>query len=109
MDDIGWNNIFIRFDQVKDIEELQPLVFSGWFESDYGVKEGTPKVIYSLDGFQSHSDTIYLAEEELPGTYSATYVPESTSESISYYLEVQEYNGSETHVSSSGLPGSFIR
>ena len=90
MDDIGWNNIFIRFDQVKDIEELQPLVFSGWFESDYGVKEGTPKVIYSLDGFESHSDTIYLAEEELPGTYSATYVPESASESISYYLEVQD-------------------
>ncbi|WP_321370551.1 T9SS type A sorting domain-containing protein [uncultured Draconibacterium sp.] len=90
MDDIGWRNIFIRFDQVKDIEELQPLVFKGWFESDYGVKDGTPKVIYSLDGFENHSDTIYMAEEEEPGMYSATYVPESASESISYYLEVQD-------------------
>ncbi|MDX8341629.1 T9SS type A sorting domain-containing protein [Draconibacterium sp. IB214405] len=88
MDDIGWTNIFIRFDQVKDIEVLQPLVFSGWFESDYAVKDGTAKVIYSLDGFESHSDTIDLVEED--GIYSATYVPESESESISYYLTVQD-------------------
>nr|WP_319572824.1 T9SS type A sorting domain-containing protein [uncultured Draconibacterium sp.] len=90
MDDIGWKNIFIRFDQVKDIEELKPLVFSGWFESDYGVKAGTPKVIYSLDEFESHSDTLNLIDTEGDGTYSVTYVPEAGTDKISYYIEVQD-------------------
>ncbi|QIA09854.1 T9SS type A sorting domain-containing protein [Draconibacterium halophilum] len=88
MDDIGWRNIFIRFDQVKDIEELKPLVFSGWFESDYGVKAGTPKVIYSLDEFESHSDTLDLVDTQGDGTYSAIFVPENGTEKISYYIEV---------------------
>ncbi|WP_320111270.1 T9SS type A sorting domain-containing protein [Draconibacterium orientale] len=90
MDDIGWRNIFIRFNQVKDIEELKPLVFSGWFESDYGVKAGTPKVIYSLDEFQSHSDTLELVDTEGDGTYSVTYVPEAVTDNISYYIEVAD-------------------
>ncbi|WP_297095089.1 T9SS type A sorting domain-containing protein [uncultured Draconibacterium sp.] len=90
IDDIGWRNIFIRFDQVKDIEELKPLVFSGWFESDYGVKAGSHKVIYSLDEFQTHSDTLELVDAEGDGTYTATYAPEAGTESISYYIEVQD-------------------
>lgn len=90
MDDIGWRNIFIRFDQVKDIEELKPLVFSGWFESDYGVKSGTPKVIYSLDEFVSHSDTLELIDTESNGIYSVIYEPETGTEKVSYYIEVQD-------------------
>ncbi|WP_163324874.1 T9SS type A sorting domain-containing protein [Draconibacterium mangrovi] len=90
MDDIGWRNIFIRFNQVKDIEELKPLVFSGWFESDYGVKAGTPKVIFSWDEFESHSDTLELIDLEGDGTYAATYVPKIGTEKISYYIEVQD-------------------
>ena len=46
MDDIGWRNIYIRFDQVKDIEELKPLVFSGWFESDYGCKRRNARKLF---------------------------------------------------------------
>lgn len=88
MDDIGWRNIFIRFTQVKDIEELQPLLFSGWFESDYGVKAGTPKVIYSLDEFENHSDTLELVDTQGNGTYAATFVPANGTEKISYYIEV---------------------
>lgn len=90
MDDIGWRNIYIRFDQVKDIEELKPLVFSGWFESDYGVKDGTPKVIYSLDEFDSHSDTLELMDLKGDGTYSVTFEPAAGTEKISYYIEVQD-------------------
>ncbi|WP_082063743.1 T9SS type A sorting domain-containing protein [Draconibacterium sediminis] len=90
MDDIGWRNIFIRFDQVKDIEEIKPLVFSGWFESDYGVKAATPKLIYSLDEFVSHSDTLELIDMEGDGTYSVTYTPEAGTDKISYYIEVQD-------------------
>ncbi|HYQ59377.1 MAG TPA: T9SS type A sorting domain-containing protein [Draconibacterium sp.] len=90
MDDIGWSNIFIRFDQVKDTEELKPLVFNGWFESDYDVKAGSPRVIYSLDDFESHSDTIVLADVLGDGMYSAIYIPEDTAKNISYYIEVQD-------------------
>ncbi|WP_319479710.1 T9SS type A sorting domain-containing protein [uncultured Draconibacterium sp.] len=90
MDDIGWRNIFIRFDQVKDIEELKTLVFSGWFESDYGIKSGTPKVIFSLDEFESHSDTLELIDAEGDGTYTVTYLPKIGTEKISYYIEVQD-------------------
>ena len=88
MDDIGWRNIFIRFPQVKDIEELQPLLFSGWFESDYGVKAGTPKVIYSLDEFESHSDTLDLVDTQGNRTYAVTLVPANGTEKVSYYIEV---------------------
>ncbi|WP_319500012.1 T9SS type A sorting domain-containing protein [uncultured Draconibacterium sp.] len=88
MDDIGWRNIFIRFTQVKDIEELQPLLFSGWFESDYDVKAGTPKVIYSLDEFENHSDTLELVDAKGDGAYAATFIPANGTERISYYIEV---------------------
>lgn len=89
MDDIGWRNIFIRFNQVKDIEELKPIVFSGWFESDYGIKTGSPKVIYSLDEFENHVDTLELINNE-GDTYSATLNPGPGTEKISYYILVQD-------------------
>lgn len=90
MDDIGWRNIFIRFTQVKDIEELEPIVFSGWFESDYGVKEGTAKVIYSLDEFENHSDTLELINVEGTETYTGTINPEIGTEKLSYFIEVRD-------------------
>ncbi|WP_297092112.1 T9SS type A sorting domain-containing protein [uncultured Draconibacterium sp.] len=90
MDDMGWSNIFIRFNQVKDIEELRPLVFEGSFDSDYGVKQGSAKVIYSLDEFESHSDTLFLIEDKNNREYSVTYTPEAGTEMISYIVEVQD-------------------
>ncbi|MCY1721234.1 T9SS type A sorting domain-containing protein [Prolixibacteraceae bacterium Z1-6] len=93
MDDIGWRNIFIRFEPPKDIEEIKPISFDIFLESDYEIDSRTLKVIYSTDGFTSHTDTLLLGAAETGGYYNAFIIPESGIDSISYYIQAGDVMG----------------
>lgn len=87
MDDIGWRNIFIRFDPPKDMEVMGPFDFDVTFESDYRIDEDALFVIYSTDGFNSHVDSLKLENQGSTGVYHATLTPKPGTDSISYYVQ----------------------
>jgi len=93
MDDIGWRNIFIRFDPPKDMEVMGPFDFDVTFESDYSIDEDALFVIYSTDGFNSHVDTLLLEDQGNTGVYHATLTPKTGTDSISYYVHAGDVMG----------------
>lgn len=86
MADIGWKNLIIQFDQLKDIETVQPLVFNVEIKSDYPLDTTALFIPFSYDGFKSHNDTISLKQAG-NDFYTATLTPspENTGE-IHYYI-----------------------
>ncbi len=90
MDDIGWRNLFIRYDAPKDMEEIGPIDFDVTFESDYELDTSSLIVTYSTDGFQSHSETISLEYSDVTGFFSANITPENNIDSISYYVSAKD-------------------
>ncbi len=93
MDDIGWRNIFIRFDPPKDMEVMGPIQYDISVESDYRIDEETLYVIYSTDGFISNIDSLALVDLEDNGIYQATLNPAPGTDSISYYVQVGDVMG----------------
>lgn len=87
MDDMGWRNLFIRFDPPKDKEQIEPIRFTATFESDYRIDPSTLMVVYSLDDFQLHRDTLALEESDQARVYTATLNVENGTESVSYYVQ----------------------
>lgn len=90
MDDIGWRNLFIRHEPVKDKEQVEPLNFEVSLESDYNIDTTALWVIYSNDGFQSHSDSLKLKFSEESSVYVAELSPESGISEISYFVEAAD-------------------
>ncbi len=90
LEDMGWSNLFIRFEPLKDKYEIGPLTFNVMVESDYKIDSSALYVIYSIDGFQLHSDTLLLSASNKENTISATLIPDAEVDSISYYLQVKD-------------------
>uniref|UniRef100_UPI0032174506 T9SS type A sorting domain-containing protein n=1 Tax=uncultured Draconibacterium sp. TaxID=1573823 RepID=UPI0032174506 len=93
MADIGWRNIFIRFDPPKDMEELNPVQFDVSFESDYEIDTNSVFVIYSTDGFSEHIDSLKLVASGEDGLYQAFVTPQSGTDSISYFIAAADVMG----------------
>jgi len=90
MEDIGWTNLIIHFDPIKDKEELQPVTFNVSFDSEYDIDSSALYVIYSTDEFQTLSDTLNLVSENSDGIFSATLSPGENTEIITYYIEARD-------------------
>jgi hypothetical protein len=90
MDDIGWRNLFIRFDPPKDMEEIEPITFNVSFETDYDIDSSSLYVIYSNDGFVAHLDTMLLEASDDDGVYSATLVPANGLDSVTYFVQAAD-------------------
>lgn len=88
--DIGWKHLYIEFEKLKDVEEIQPLVFNVTLESDYDLDTAALFVIYSTDGFISHSDSVPLLPGTLPGRFSAELIPSSETSAIHYYIHAKD-------------------
>lgn len=93
MDDIGWKNIFIHYNPPKDAETVQPINFDIEIESDYEIDTEALYVIYSNDGFQSHSDSIDLVATGEANRFTASINPGNEVTEITYYLEVADEMG----------------
>jgi len=90
MEDIGWTNLIIHFDPIKDKEEVQPVTFNVSFDSEYEIDSSALYVIYSTDEFQTQSDTLNLVSENSDGVFSATLSPDESVEIITYYIEARD-------------------
>lgn len=90
MDDIGWRNLFIRYDAPKDMEKIGPIDFEVTFESDYELDTSSLNVTYSTDGFKSHSETIPLVFSDETSFFSSTISPGNGIDSISYYVSAKD-------------------
>lgn len=90
MDDIGWRNLFIRYQAPKDMEAIGPINFNVSFESDYGLDTSALIVAYSTDGFQSVSETLPLVYSNETGFFSASIAPDIATDSISYYVQAKD-------------------
>jgi hypothetical protein len=88
--DIGWKHLYIEFEKLKDVEEIQPLVFNVTLESDYDLDTAALFVIYSTDGFISHSDSVPLLPGTLPGRFSAELIPTSETSAIHYFIQAKD-------------------
>jgi len=86
MADIGWKYLFIEFEQLKDKEEVTPLIFDAAIESDFLLDTTSLSVIYSKDSFQTHADTLPLVYTNDQHFFTAQLTPEANSKNIAYYI-----------------------
>ncbi len=91
MEDLGWSNLFLRHNQVKDREQVEPLIFMVDIESHYPIEANSVFVVYSTDNFNETRDTLFLLNAENE-SYIATLNPDG-QEDIQYYLEASDVNG----------------
>ncbi len=90
MEDIGWTNLIIHFDPVKDKEEVEPVTINVSFDSKYEIDSSALYVVYSTDGFETQSETLNLVSENEDGLFSAIYSPDENTEAITYYIEARD-------------------
>jgi hypothetical protein len=86
MADIGWKHLYIDFEQLKDIEEIKPLVFNVKLESDFELDSAALFVVYSYDNFASR-DSVPLVAGNIPGLFSAELIPSSSPVTIHYFIQ----------------------
>ncbi|WP_340111411.1 T9SS type A sorting domain-containing protein [Maribellus mangrovi] len=92
MEDIGWTNLIIRHTPVKDKEEVTLLNFTANIDSYYDIEEGSVRVIYSTDHFETTQDTLVLTASGNGEDFFASLEPEGDND-IQYFLEAGDING----------------
>ncbi len=90
MDDIGWKHLYLNFDELKDIETVQPLYFNVSIESDYGLDTTSLFVFYSYDNFENHRDSLPLNFQNFSSVFSVELVPEIETGIINYYIIAED-------------------
>lgn len=93
MEDIGWKNLFIRYEEPKDMEEVGAINFKVQFESDYELDTSSLVVVYSTDAFQSDSESIPLVYNKETEFFHAIITPENEIADISYYVQAGDKVG----------------
>ena len=86
MADFGWKQMYIDFNRLKDIEETAPLTFNVNIKSDYELDTAALFVIFSVDSFITHVDTLNLLPTAEPNLFSAQLEPAVETEKIHYYI-----------------------
>lgn len=84
--DIGWKHLYMDFEELRDNETNQTLAFDVNIESDYELDTASLFVIYSIDSFQTHVDSIPLISKQTPTLFSAELLPEHDTCEIHYYI-----------------------
>ncbi|MBN1987748.1 MAG: T9SS type A sorting domain-containing protein [Prolixibacteraceae bacterium] len=90
MADIGWKHMYLDFEEIKDIEKVQPLQFNVNIESDYELDSSSLYLIYSTDSFQNQTDTIHLLSSEIVHRFSAELTPETDNGILHYYISASD-------------------
>ena len=90
MEDIGWTNLFVRFNEPKDIEQVKPITFSLKTDSKYAIDSSSVYAIYSDDNFESNKDTLLLNFSNEENMFTADLTPDSSNQSIYYFIEVRD-------------------
>jgi hypothetical protein len=90
MADLGWKHMFINLYKQKYIEIPRPVKFNVSIESDYGLKTDSLFVIYSIDNFESHLDSLQLLQTETTNFFTAEYTPEFETGEIQYYIHASD-------------------
>lgn len=90
MADIGWQHLYIDFEELKDQEEVSPLVFEVSIESDFALDTSSLYVYYSLDSFQNHVDSIPLLAVDEKNLFAAEYTPAENVTELFYYISASD-------------------
>lgn len=92
LEDIGWTNLLIMHDQVKDKEQVEPLVFTTTIDSYYPVADSVVYVYYSSNDFLS-TDTLFLLPTQNENEYSAILNLQTGADDLQYFVEVMDTKG----------------
>jgi hypothetical protein len=88
--DIGWKNMTIKHDTLKDIEAItDPVAIEAFIISDYALDFSSLFVYYSLDSFKS-KDSVLMKAEEKPSYFKALLPVSSFTGTISYYISATD-------------------
>jgi hypothetical protein len=87
MADLGWKHLYINFNELKDLETLQPLTFNVSIKSDYEIDTTSLFVVYSTDGFQSNIDSVPLVPQETANLFSVEITDKKNWQNLSYYIK----------------------
>jgi hypothetical protein len=104
--DIGWKNLKIDFTPLKDIEEVDTILFSTVIKSDFEIDTTSLFVIYSANSFESQPDTIPL----LPAgnnMYEAQLLPGENTDYLNYYISAGDIKN-RTFRQPSEAPNEFF-
>ncbi len=93
LEDIGWTNLWLRHDPVKDKEQPAPLNFVANVESYYPIPKSAARVIYSIDNFVSHRDTLALVQTGTENEFANGITLGNGVEGLDYYVEVSDSKG----------------
>lgn len=90
MADIGWQHLYIDFEELKDREEVSPLSFDVFIESDFKLDTSSLFVFFSLDSFQNHIDSIPLIATDEAGFFTAQLNPGENVAELFYYISARD-------------------
>lgn len=86
MADIGWQHLYIDFEELKDREEISPLLFEVSIESDFKLDTSSLFVFFSRDSFQNHIDSIPLISADEANLFTALLDPGENVAELFYYI-----------------------
>ncbi len=87
--DIGWENLWIEFEELKDREQVDSVRFEAKITSDYEIDSTRLFVVYSTDFFESHIDSLPLVAGDST-VFHASLLPEPETTSLQYYLSAAD-------------------
>ena len=90
MADIGWQHLYIEFEELKDREEVSPLLFEVLIESDFKLDTGSLFVYFSADTFQTQIDSIPLISTDEPNLFTASFNPAENITELFYYISATD-------------------
>lgn len=92
--DIGWKHLYIRFNELKDVENsAQPLLFEASISGDLGVDTTSLFLFYSTDTFKTHVDSIALTPQTQPTFFAASLLPPVSQGSLFYFISARDTLG----------------
>lgn len=89
LEDLGWTNLFLKHEKVKDQESRDTVEFSVLAESYYPLDSTSLRVIVSEDAFTS-SDTLRLGSTSEPGRFTVRWLPSEGITEFDYFITVSD-------------------
>jgi hypothetical protein len=83
--DVGWKIIKFDFQEIKDMEKVEPINFEVEITSDYNIDTSALFVVYSVDSFATSPDTVPLIPAE-NGKFQSLVIPPDSADFLNYYI-----------------------
>ena len=91
LDDIGWRNMYIRFNKPVDVETPgQPVNFEVSVTSDYPLDTASLYLIYSFDKFQHHADSLRLMPSVNPAIFKTVLSTPRFPGVVTYFIKARD-------------------